>query len=316
VRYVGVAPWVPAKPVGVDGSSRLIPQRTPSSALICAYQGSNTATQQAGWALSGQRSLVTGLARLAGELTWQPRSIPGQQFACGDVAGQQINYLIGLTYPRGGRIWVAVTDEPDECVSASNGEITSSGTFGPDVTTAFASGQWPARPPVSCTQPGQYGGRLGDDTVMVPAGSTSLTVCTPGTHTLTSGYQTLVSALNRLPAHPSTRSCSPSPPPSAPQYQILFAYPEGPPVTVFIISGCYPEIDNLGLQSNSASTILPVIQQLLNRQWAAPRRCGADCCRCRNGRSSGDAEHGRAVGMGVTAVRTAIRARRGQPLAG
>ena len=101
------------------------------------------------------------------------------------------------------------------------------------------------------------------DTAMVPAGSTSLTICGPKAHTLTSGYQTLVSALNRLPARPSTRSCSPSPGPSAPEYQLLFSYPGGPPVSVFILSGCHPEIDNGNLQSNSASSILPVIQQLL-----------------------------------------------------
>jgi len=63
---------------------------------------------------------------------------------------------------------------------------------------------------------------------MVPAGSTSVTICALTAHTLTFGYQTLVSALNRLPTRPSTRSCSPSPGPSAPEYQLLFSYPPGP----------------------------------------------------------------------------------------
>jgi hypothetical protein len=45
--------------------------------------------------------------------------------------------------------------------------------------------------------------------------------------------------------------------------RLLFSYPEGPPVSVSITSGCHPEIDNPDLQSNSASSILPVIQQLL-----------------------------------------------------
>jgi hypothetical protein len=263
VRYDGSAPWVPAKPVGVDGSSRLVPQATPSSALVCAYRGSNMAEQKAGWALSGQRSLVGGLGRLADELTWQPRSIPGQQLGCLDVGGLQTNYLIGLSYPDGATIWVSATDEPSECFGTSNGEFTSPGIVGPDVSRAFASGRWPARLPVSCIQSSQSVGRLGEDTAMVPAGSTSLTVCTPEAHTLNSGYQTLVSALNRLPVSVSTLSCSPSPAPSAPQYQLLFSYPEGPPVLVIITSGCYPEVDNLGLQSNSATTVFPVIQLLL-----------------------------------------------------
>jgi hypothetical protein len=261
--YTGQAPWVPAKPAGVDGRSRLVPQRTPSLALVCAYRGSTTAKQQAGWALSGRRSLTGGLAGLAGQLTWQPRRLPGQQADCTLIGGPQTNYLIGLTYPGGATTWVAATDEPNECVSTSNGEFTSSGVIGPDVSRAFASGRWPAPEPVTCARPRQDIGRLGQDTAMVPAGSTYVTICASGAHTLTSGYQALVSALNRLPTRPSTRSCSPSPEPSAPKYQLLFSYPKGPPVSVFITSGCHPEIDNLDLQSNSASSILPVIQQLL-----------------------------------------------------
>jgi hypothetical protein len=115
---------------------------------------------------------------------------------------------------------------------------------------------------VSCPRPRQDIGRLGQDAAMVPAGATSVTICAPKTRTLTSGYQTLVSALNRLPTRPSTGSCSGTPSRSA-GYQLLFSYPEGPPVLVSILSGCHPEIDNLGLQADSASSILPVIQHLL-----------------------------------------------------
>jgi len=260
-RYADQAPWVPAKPAGTDGRSRLVPQTTPSSALVCAYRGNNTDKRQAGWALSGRRSLVGGLARLAGQLSWQPRRLPGHQIACTAVGGPQTNYLIGLSYP-GATIWVAATDEPNECVSASNGEFTSYGIIGPDVSRAFASGRWPDRPSASCPGPRQDIGRLGQDTTMVPAGSTSVTICAPKARTLTSGYQALVSALNRLPAHPSTLSCSGTPSPSA-SYQLVFSYPEGPPVLVTVLSGCHPPIDNLDLQSDSASSILPVIQQLL-----------------------------------------------------
>ncbi|HEX9359749.1 MAG TPA: hypothetical protein VF933_38820, partial [Streptosporangiaceae bacterium] len=207
--YAGQVPWVPAKPTGVDGRSRLVPRRTPSSALVCAYHGSNTAKRQAGWALSGRRSLAGGLASLAGQLTWKPHS-PRQPIACTLVGGPQTNYLIGLAYPGGARIWVAATDEPNECVGASNGEFTSSGIIGPAVSKAFASGRWPARTPVSCNRSYQDIGRLGQGTAMVPAGSTSVTISAPNarTRTLTSGYQALVSALNRLPIRPSTLGCS------------------------------------------------------------------------------------------------------------
>jgi hypothetical protein len=260
--YAHQAPWVPAKPAGVDGRSRLVPRDTPSSALICAYRGRNTTRQQAGWALSGRRSLAGGLASLADQLTWQPRR-PHQPIACTAVGGPQTNYLIGLAYPDGARIWVAATDEPNECVGASNGEFTSSGVIGPAVSTAFASGRWPARTPVSCNRSYQDIGRLGQDAAMVPAGSTSVTICAPHARTVTSSYQALVSALNRRPTHPSTRGCSGTPGPSG-TYQIFFSYPEGPPVLVSILIGCYPAIDNGDLQATSASSVMPVVRQLLN----------------------------------------------------
>ena len=261
--YAHQAPWVPAGPAGIDGRSRLVPQITPSSALICAYRGSNSAKQLAGWVLSGRRSLAGGLASLADQLTRQPRR-PHQLIACTLVGGPQINYLIGLAYPGGARIWVAATDEPNECVSASNGEFTSSGIIGPAVSKAFTSGRWPASPPVSCNRPYQDIGRLGQGTAMVPAGSTSVTICAPKarTRTLTSGYHALVSALNRLPTRPSTVGCSGTPGLSG-AYDIFFSYPEGPPVLVSILIGCHPAIGNGDLQATSASSVVPVVRQLL-----------------------------------------------------
>ena len=157
-RYAKQAPWVPAKPAGVDGRSRLVPQQTPRSALICAYAGSNTAKRKAGWTLSGRRSLSGGLAGLAQQLSWQPRQITGHQIVCTLVGGAQTNYLIGLTYPGGATMWVAATAEPNECVAASNGAFTSSGIIGPVVTRAFTSGRWPGRPP-SVLQRDLPGGR-------------------------------------------------------------------------------------------------------------------------------------------------------------
>jgi hypothetical protein len=259
--YAHRAPWVPARPAGIDGRSRLVPQITPSSARLCAYRGSNTARQQAGWALSGQRTLAGGLVSLAGQLTWQPLS-PRRPIACTAVGGPQTNYLIGLAYPGGARIWVAATDEPNGCVGASNGEFTSYGIIGPAVTRAFTSGRWPARPPVACNRPYQDIGRLGQDTAMVPAGSTSVTICAPNARMVTTSYQALIPALNRLPTRPSTHSCSGTPGPSA-AYQIFFSYSEGPPVLVSILIGCHPAIDNDDLQANSARSVMPVVRQLL-----------------------------------------------------
>jgi hypothetical protein len=262
-RYAGQAPWVPARPAGVVGGGlRLVPQKTPSSALICAYVGSNTAPQQTGWALSGRRPLTGGLTDLAGLLTWQPRRVPGQEIPCTDMGGRQTNYLIGLSYSGAATIWVSATDDPNACVGTTNGEFASSGVVGPEVSTAFTSGRWPAPTPVSCHPSSQDIGRLGQDTAMVPAGSTSLTICASKDRTLTSGYQGLVTALNRLPTRVSSRGCSASSG-GAESYSLLFSYPQGPQVAVNVISGCIPAIDSLYLQANSASSILPILQQLL-----------------------------------------------------
>jgi hypothetical protein len=46
-------------------------------------------------------------------------------------------------------------------------------------------------------------------------------------------------------------------------YQLLFSYPQGPLVSIDIAIGCYPEVGNTDLQSHSASSVLPVIQELL-----------------------------------------------------
>jgi hypothetical protein len=271
-RYAGQAPWVPARPSGVGvgggGGSRLVPQKTPSSALICAYGGSNTAAQQAGWALSGRRSLTGGLTDLAGLLTWQPRRVPGQEIPCTDMGGRQTNYLIGLSYSGGATIWVSATDDPNACVGTTNGEFASSGVVGAEVSTAFTSGRWPAPKPASCHPSSQDLGRLGQDTAMVPAGSTSLTICASKDRTLTSGYQGLVTALNQLPTRVSSRGCSassggPESYGATENYELLFSYPQGPQVAVNVISGCIPAIDSLYLQANSASSIVPILQQLL-----------------------------------------------------
>jgi hypothetical protein len=265
-RYAGRAPWVPARPAGVDGRSRLVPRRAPSSALICAY-AVTTVGGQSQWVLSRRRVLAAGFASLAGELGWQPRKLPGQAIPCTLIFGSQTNYLVGLAYPGGGTVWVAATLDPNSCVSTSNGDFTSFGLVAPIIRQALGSGRWPARPQASCDG---SGGRLGQESAMVPAGSTGLLICSPDAHAIGSGYQALVSALNSLPTRVSTRGCSNHRPAgtgsagrSHRTYWLLFSYPKGPPVQVYIHLGCYPAIDNSSLQANSASGIVPLIRGLL-----------------------------------------------------
>jgi hypothetical protein len=261
-KYAGTAPWVPAGPAGVNAGARLVPRRVPRSAVICAYDGMNIGPQS-GWKLSGRTSLTSGLAGLTAQLTWQPgRRRLGM---CTLVGGGQVNYLIGLTYSGGGRLWVAATLDPNSCVGTSNGGFTSSGVIGPSVTKAFKTGIWPVPRPESCHGGGPGIGRLGQDKAMVPPGVTSVLICGRGGRTIYSGYERLVAALNALRAWPSTGSCTFAPGQSVPSYRLLFSYPQGPAVQVNIDGHCSPQIDNLSLQSASARRIVPIIERLILR---------------------------------------------------
>jgi hypothetical protein len=270
-RYHIPPPWVPAKPAGIDGRSRLVPLRTPTSALVCGYDPNlnfrSLAGHLKGRTLTRQRRLTGGLAAVVAGLAWMPR-LDGQPILCLTVLGPQHNYLIGLTYRGGGRIWVSTTSDPSGCILTSNGEFVSFGNASAEADKALRTGGWPAAPTtVSCGS----GGRLGQESMMVPAGSTSLTICAGHiVRNFTSGYQRLVTALNALPTRTSTRGCQMRPPFHGQDYELEFGYPQGPPAGVRISTYCFPAIDNLSLQANSAKTIVPIIQRLLQLPMGSP----------------------------------------------
>lgn len=102
---------------------------------------------------------------------------------------------------------------------------------------------------------------------MVAAGPTGLTICeNERGRSFASGFEPIAAALNRLPAHVSSEQCGPSPPPSAPAYRLIFTYPAGPPVAVEVMVGCFPEINNDSLQTDSAATVVPLVRHLLARK--------------------------------------------------
>ena len=123
-RPVSSVSWVPADAHGVDGSARLVPETTPSHAVICAYGGSKLAV------LVGFKSITKGRPALASELTWLPRP---ERTACGGVGLGGVGgrdptpaaYLIGLSY-RQGWLWVS-TAYTGDCDGASNGTFATLG---------------------------------------------------------------------------------------------------------------------------------------------------------------------------------------------
>jgi hypothetical protein len=274
--YEGAPPWVPDKPTGVDGASRLVPLQPPLRALVCAYDGSNMAATTSGWTLSGSRTLTRDLDRLAEDLAWLPRQLAGQQIACTAVGGPQTNFAVGLIYP-GATLWVSTADEPNDCVGTSNGEFTSTVSIGRQVAAAYAAGRWvPAPPPrVSPTDDNPCwvvrSGRLGQETAMVPADPVSVQVCkaTVGsrdvgyeTRTATAGYRDLVERLNALPTQVSRSGCQGHGTQTV-FYQLLFRYAVGPPVRLRVDADCDPSIDNQSLQARDATNVLPLIESLL-----------------------------------------------------
>jgi hypothetical protein len=275
--------WVPQRPTGVDGRSRLVPLQPPQRALVCTSGGESIfASRRAGGSPGrippGGRVLSSGLDRLAEDLSRLPRKLPGQGPTCSGGA-PPTEYLIGLTYPDG-TVWVWTADVPN-CSEISNGEFTSGVNMGRQVAASYAAGAWVPDPfgvwdrdPEDPCQ-AQRSGRLGQETVIVPPGSANVRVCkrthrSTGdiyqTRTATGGYRKLVDALNAPPTQTSTSSCqvlSGRVESISVSYELVFRYVFGPPVLVRVQPGCAPAIDNGSLQAADASSVLPEIIRLL-----------------------------------------------------
>jgi len=277
-RFVGTAPWVPDRPRGIDGNSRLVPQQAPSQALICAYGLSAANPGATESTLKGSRHLTGPLDALAADLTWLPRQPHGSTYACGGmgIGIERTNYLIGLTYPSGTE-WVSSTDDEGNCTTTSNGRFASQVNIGSYVTAAYRSTKWA---PIQPHNPGTGHdpcvvtpvGRLGQDKQLIPGSPTSILGCSSvfrsptslQVTTLTDGFQPLIDALNALHTKPTTSECDEDRNESI-YYELLVHYAQGPAVAVYIDPHCTPAIDNHSLQASDASSVTPLLQQLLPR---------------------------------------------------
>ncbi|MFL6239689.1 MAG: hypothetical protein ACJ735_09415 [Actinomycetes bacterium] len=267
---------VPA-PVRVDAGTRLVPPRVlPTAALVCSYPSGRGRSNL--WHLAGRRTLHADLGLLVNDLTWLPPKLIGQGRVCTAAGGPWTNYLIALTYPGGGRLWLATADEPNSCNDSSNGVFVTLADFGRQVTASYAAGQWRELPkpspsrlaghPNPCS-PGRDG-RIGQETRMVPDGPTSVHICRtvfghePATYReeiLGSGFADLVSALNGPHTKASGGSCFGGGTEGDVIYSVVFHYSEGPPVSVSVFPHCRPAIDNRSLQADDASAVVPLLER-------------------------------------------------------
>ncbi len=273
--FGGHVPWVPARPVGVDTKGQLVPSQAPAIAVVCWYRQDAAGSRS----LTGQRRLTSGLDQLAAELSWLPRKFPGQDHPCTLVGSLfKDNYLMGLSYPGGGTVWVSTQREPNDCLDTSNGSYTTQVNLGRQVGASYEAGGWVEVPDRFAQDPNpdpcatSASGRRGEETALVPAQPVSVIVCEQGSKigstyrswAVPSGFEPLVAALDALPIKPSSWSCNSwvSGTRSA-MYELKFHYATGPDAFVRIMPGCRPGVDNYVVASDDASTVVPLVQQLI-----------------------------------------------------
>jgi hypothetical protein len=251
---------VPAQADGLDGADRLVPDRTPTGVVICAYLHDDRGV------LTGARALIGGLSAAGETLSWEPRGT-SDAWPCADYLAMTDgdNYLIGLTYSDA-TVWVAAPG--NHCAGATNGSFQTPANLRAFAETAYRSGVWDPhagqpkrREPCARTSVG----RLGQDAVMVPGSPTELRICANGVDT-GAGYDPgpLRAALNRLPTKASTHGydCAEGGGEPTSNYTVRFSYADGPDVWVDVLVGCTPAVDNGSLTSADATTITALLRDL------------------------------------------------------
>jgi hypothetical protein len=174
---------------------------------------------------------------------------------------------MALSYPHG-TMWLAIPGH--HCDGASNGKFVATG-LRYQADPAYRTGRWSPRPPLIMDGCPQTAGRLGQQDRFVPEHPVSLQLCRLGKHprtvTATQGdLARLTSELNGLATTPgggNVFQCGRGGGPGPASYVLTFGYRVGPPVQVRINEGCRPEIYNGNLQAYDASSVLPLVHQLL-----------------------------------------------------
>jgi hypothetical protein len=254
--------WMPQPPKGIDVAKRLVPLETPTHAIVCAHHGRP----------AGPRTLGSAqLSTIAADLAWLPplsHNVVCAASATMPVSGYVYDYLMALSY-RHGTMWLAIPGNGLACpIGTSNGKFLAPSVWR-QADAAFRTSRWiPRSTPIVAGCP-QGAGRLGQQNRFVPAHPVSVQLCRQGKHSRTVAASRrdlarLVAELNGLPTTPQGYAfqCGPAGVPSQ-DYVLSFGYRAGPPVRVQIHQGCRPEISNGNLQAASASSVLPLIHQLL-----------------------------------------------------
>ncbi|PZG22336.1 hypothetical protein C1J01_03890 [Nonomuraea aridisoli] len=261
--------WVPAA-ADLDGVEESLVPGTPTSALICAYPGQNSAP--GGESLAGSRTLTDQARSMAYDLGYLPVTTDRVEKACTLMGGQMTNYLIRFAYPDGQALWVGSAEEVNSCVTTTNGTIVSDSYVGPGITAAYRTGTWRLPQPEDPCDPAT--GRRGQDAEIVPDEPITVLVCRDepgGTSTprpsrgLEHGEQQareLAADLNSLDTEPGGNTCRGVGGGRGEMLTLHFGYEEGPPAWVRIIPHCRPSVSNGVLAGNLDDALLGRIGRL------------------------------------------------------
>lgn len=263
---------VPQKPQGVDGAARLLPDRDPTSLVVCSYPVADvmaTKPLSAPFRLA-KRSVASASQRaaLVEAMTWSPR-VSGGPRVCTMMAGNETAYVVGAAYGDA-IVWVSSLADANACSTSTNGDFRSGPGPAVLLDQMFGTRTPPAELPAPCSR--LSWGRLGDDRTLAPEGDPTVTVCrdaVDGTVKATrldaARSAQVAAALRALPTKPTDQTCQGSGKTSDARFGLVLAYAVGPAVRVNVDPACAPAVMGSNLQSDDAGSLVDLVEQ-----WSPP----------------------------------------------
>jgi hypothetical protein len=262
-------PWVPKASDPVDTEGRLAPDRLPTHAVVCFYRGSGKRGQPPSKPLTGAKQLSGSLNALVDTVAYVPHKIASQARCPTSLREDNSYYLLGLTYVDGHE-WIDAAEDVCAAVPTTNGSYDSSAFLSEPLRSAYRAGSWPTTDgDQPCAAKGV--GRMGQETSLVPANSTSVDLCKLSGNLTVVGHarpavDAAAEALNKLPTSPMTGGgcfgwyASPGA-----AYRLVFHYDAGADAVVLVETSkdCVNPVSNGSLRSSDASAVIPLLDQLL-----------------------------------------------------
>jgi len=260
---------VPQKPQGVDATGRLLPDRDPTSLVICGYPAADIMKPVSAPFRLAKRTVASDAQRaaLVEALTWSPRDT-GAQRVCTLMAGNETAYVVGAAYGDA-IVWVGALADANACSTSTNGDFRSGPGPAVVLDQMFGSSTPPSAGVAACNRASW--GRLGDDRSLAPEGNPTATVCRDAADGTVKAAQLdaaksaeVAAALRALPTKPTGQTCQGPDNPTNGRFTLLLTYAVGPPVRLSIDPDCAPAVLGSNLESADASSLVELVEQ-----WSA-----------------------------------------------